>query len=183
MDNRNVIDPFKYWETDAIKADLDTRRFNYSVVCCNIQGDFNIGSVIRNANAFLAKEVIIYGRKQFDRRGAVGTHNYTNFKHVREVDELSSLKENGVFIGVDNVPSAVAVDAFQWPTEHFYMIFGEENSGIPLDIRGLCDRMIYIRQYGSVRSLNVGCASAIMMHEAVRCLTYKGLDRYKSLHR
>lgn len=178
---KNVIDRFKYWETDAIKADLDTRRFNYSVICCNIQGDFNIGSVIRNANAFLAREVIIYGRKQWDRRGAVGTHNYTNFRHVREVEDLSALKSDGVFIGVDNVPSATAVDSFVWPTDHFFLIFGEENSGIPLDIRGLCDRMIYIRQHGSVRSLNVGSAAAVTMYEYTRYLTNNRLCRERTI--
>ena len=61
METRNIIDHYHYWATDAIKANLDTKRGNYSIVCCNIGNDFNIATVIRNANAFLAKEVIIYG--------------------------------------------------------------------------------------------------------------------------
>jgi tRNA G18 (ribose-2'-O)-methylase SpoU len=70
-------------------ADLDDKRFNYSVVCCNIGNDFNIATVIRNANAFLAQEVVIYGNKKYDRRGTVGTHHYTNFRHVRDINSLS----------------------------------------------------------------------------------------------
>ena len=31
MDSRNVIDYYKEWETDQIKADLDTRRLPFSV--------------------------------------------------------------------------------------------------------------------------------------------------------
>ena len=63
-DNRNLIDHYKYWDDDAIIADLETKRHNFSVVCCNIGNDFNIATVIRNANAFLAKEVVIYGNKK-----------------------------------------------------------------------------------------------------------------------
>jgi len=85
---RNVINPFKYWEEDAIKAYLDERRHNFSVVCQNLQHDFNIGSVIRNANAFLAKNVIIHGSRRWDRRGAVGTHHYERMKYTKSIDEL-----------------------------------------------------------------------------------------------
>ena len=83
-DNRNIIDYYKYWKTDAIKADLDSKRNNFSILISNDFHDFNIGSVIRNANAFLASQVIIVGKKQFDRRGTVGTHTYENMKYVQK---------------------------------------------------------------------------------------------------
>ena len=79
MENRNIIDHYWYWKTEDIKADLDSKRHNFSILCSNLYNDFNIATVIRNSNAFLAKEVIVYGSKQYDRRGTVGTHNYTNF--------------------------------------------------------------------------------------------------------
>lgn len=165
---KNVIDIYKYWTTEAIKADLDIKRHNFSVLCCNIQGDFNIGSVVRNANAFLAKEVILYGRKKFDRRGAVGTQNYTNFRHVREAENLNeALKDCGKLIAIDNVPYAKDVSTYRWPDEHFTVVFGEESCGIPQEILDICDDIVYIEQYGSVRSLNVGCASAIVMYDIV----------------
>lgn len=170
MDSRNIIDYYKYWETDAIKADLDCRRLNYGVLCTNIQGDFNLGSVIRCANAFLAKEVIIYGRKKFDRRGAVGTQNYTNFKHVKEVDELP---RNVPIIAVDNVGSAVDISTFTFPDHYFLLAFGEENVGVPQEILDMAVATVYIKQYGSVRSLNVGCASAIAMYQATNRLLEK----------
>jgi len=167
VDNRNVIDYYKYWKTEAILADLNEKRFNYGVICANIQGDLNLGSVIRNANAFLAKEVIIYGRKKFDRRGAVGTQNYTNFKHVKEVDELP---RNVPIIAVDNIGSAVDISTFTFPSEYFLLAFGEENVGVPQEILDVATATIYIKQYGSVRSLNVGCASAIAMYQATNRL-------------
>ena len=56
-DSRNVVDRYRYWRLDAIVADLDTRRHPFHVAIENWQHDLNIGTVVRNANAFLAAEV------------------------------------------------------------------------------------------------------------------------------
>ena len=176
---RNVIDYYKYWRTEAILADLDNKRNNFSVVCINLNGDFNIGSVIRNANAFLAKQVILVGNKRYDKRGTVGTHNYTQFKHVNRVESLEKFidlenKESSKpikIIGIDNVENALDVNTVDWNNINKYFhpifIFGEEQLGIPDEVLKLCNNIVYIRQYGSVRSLNVGVASGIVMHEYV----------------
>jgi tRNA G18 (ribose-2'-O)-methylase SpoU len=172
MDTRNVTDFYKYWETEAIIADLDTKRHNFSILCANIQGDFNIGTVVRNANAFLAKEVIIYGKRKFDPRGTVGCHHYTHFQHVNELDDISVLKTSETYIiGVDNIDGAEAIDDIQLPTDkHIIFAFGEENSGLTPEMLAICDSLVYIKQFGSVRSLNVGSASAIIMYEYCRRL-------------
>lgn len=175
-DTRNLIDHYKYWNDDAIRADLDNKRFNYSVVCCNIGNDFNIATVIRNANAFLAKEVVIYGKKKYDRRGTVGTHHYTNFHHVRDIGCLSNFFVNTSnecvrrgqrirIVGIDNVPESKDLNAYDFdPTTHYIMVFGQEQIGIPSDVLSMCDDILYIPQYGSVRSINVGTASGIIMN-------------------
>jgi len=169
-ENRNIIDYYWYWETDAIKADLNTKRFDYSIVCCNIFGDFNIGSIIRNSNAFLAKEVLIYGKNNWDRRGTVGTHLYSNLKNVKEIQDLEFLKDKDKYfvVGVDNVENSKSIETFIWPeNKHIILVFGEEQKGIPKELYSFFDEMIYISQFGSVRSLNVGCASAIVMYDLV----------------
>lgn len=168
-DPRNVDDRFKYWSEEAIKADLRTNCHNFSILITNKFNDFNIGSVIRNANAFCAKEVIIYGSKQYDRRGTVGAHLYTNLKHVSFTDKLDL--GDSIIIGVDNLPQAVPIETFEWPKEHVVLVFGQEGTGLTEDLIELCDHMIYIKQYGSVRSLNVGCASAITMYDYCRKIT------------
>lgn len=165
-DGRNIIDYYYYWDNEAILADLDSKRHNFTVLASNIQGDFNIGTVIRNANAFLAKEVIIYGRKKYDRRGTVGTHTYTHFRHVREVEDLTGIFEQfGLVVGIDNIPGAKPIETYQWnhniPT---LMCFGQEHVGLPKEILDKCHDVVYISQYGSVRSLNVGTASGIAMY-------------------
>jgi hypothetical protein len=53
-DRRNVVDRYRYWSMEAIVADLDTRRHDFHVAIENWQHDFNIGTIVRSANAFLA---------------------------------------------------------------------------------------------------------------------------------
>jgi tRNA G18 (ribose-2'-O)-methylase SpoU len=162
-DPRNVTDVYKYWTVDAIKADLRTKHHNFSALVTNQHHDFNIGTVIRNCNAFCGREVIILGRKKYDKRGAVGAYLYTTMKHVRFIDDLD-LKDCTV-VGVDNLEGAVPIETFQWPEGHVVMAFGQEQTGLTKEILDRCHHLVYIAQYGSVRSLNVGVASGIAMYD------------------
>jgi tRNA G18 (ribose-2'-O)-methylase SpoU len=168
----NVIDYYKEWEVNAIIGDLDTKRNNFTVLCSNVENDFNIATAIRNSNAFLASEVWIYGKKQYDRRGTVGTHNYTHFKHVKTIEdvhnkitELRNVHPELRIVGIDNVSGASRIDEYEWSQSHVLMIFGQEKNGIPQELLDICDDIVYIKQYGSVRSLNVGTASGIAMYD------------------
>lgn len=51
-DRRNVEDRFRYWRREAIIDQLDTERHPFHVAIENWEHDFNIGSVVRNANVF-----------------------------------------------------------------------------------------------------------------------------------
>jgi tRNA G18 (ribose-2'-O)-methylase SpoU len=165
-DTRNVIDYYKYWSTEAIKADLDTKRHNFSVLISNVFYDFNAGSVIRNANAFLAKNVYVYGRTRYDRRATVGTHIYSNIKILKEIEQIDEILDDSTcLIGIDNIPQAKPIETYDWPYDkHVILAFGQEQVGLPDEIIAKCHDISYITQYGSVRSLNVGCASAIAMY-------------------
>lgn len=173
-ETRNIIDHYHYWKHEAILADLDTRANNFSVVCSNLYNDFNIATCIRNANAFLAKRVFIYGSKQYDRRGTVGTHHYVRSVHCGTFDGLvqglQSLQAEVQMplhlVAVDNIKNANRIDSYSWPKEkHVVMIFGQEQVGVPQELLDLAKNTVYIAQYGSVRSLNVGTASGIVMYD------------------
>ena len=70
-DRRNVADRYRYWRVEAVVADLDARRHPFHVAIENFGHDLNIGTVVRTANAFLAAEVHIVGRRRWNRRGAM----------------------------------------------------------------------------------------------------------------
>src|SRR6476646_2419153 len=113
-DTRNVIDRYRYWRMEAIVADLDTRRHPFHVAIENWQHDFNIGSVVRTANAFLAAEVHIVGRRRWNRRGAMVTDRYQHVRHHASVDELLAWAagEGVPVLGVDNLPGSVALEGY-----------------------------------------------------------------------
>ena len=68
-------------------------------------------------------------------------------------------------IGIDNVPEAKDVNVYDFDSSHHYVfVFGQEQIGVPGDVLNMCDDILYIPQYGSVRSINVGCASSIIMN-------------------
>ena len=47
-------------------------------------------------------------------------------------------------------------------------LFGEESKGLSDEVLDLCDDFVFIPMIGSVRSLNVGTASGILMSEAMK---------------
>lgn len=169
-DRRNVVDRYRYWTHEAIVADLDGRRHDFHVAIENWQHDFNIGSIVRTANAFLAAEVHIVGKRRWNRRGAMVTDRY---QHVRHHEDATALHDwaarHGLpLIGIDNLPGAVPIESAILPRE-CVLVFGQEGPGLSDAMRQACDSTpLSIAQFGSTRSINAGAAAAIAMHTWIR---------------
>jgi tRNA G18 (ribose-2'-O)-methylase SpoU len=168
-DRRNVVDGYRYWRLEAIVADLDGHRHPFHVAIENFGHDFNIGSVVRTANAFLAKEVHIVGRRRWNRRGAMVTDRYQHVRHHADAAELAAWADSqGLpLIGVDNLPGAVPLETFALPSACI-LLFGQEGDGLTPAARSACASTLSIGQYGSTRSINAGAAAAVAMHAWVR---------------
>ena len=168
-DRRNVVDRYRYWRLDAVVADLDARRHPFHVAIENLAHDFNIGSVVRTANAFNAASVRIVGRRRWNRRGAMVTDRYLHVVHDDDATSLAAwAHEHGlVVVGVDNLPGAVPLETFDLPRA-CVLLFGQEGTGLSDEARASCDATVSIAQFGSTRSINVGAAAAIAMHAWVR---------------
>ncbi len=168
-DQRNVADHYRYWRLDAIVADLDTRRHPFHVAIENWQHDFNIGSVVRTANAFLAAEVHIVGRRRWNRRGAMVTDRYQHVRHHDTIDGFASWSADAELplLGIDNLPGAVPLERAALP-ERCVLVFGQEGPGLTDQMRAACTTTLSIAQFGSTRSINAGAAAAIAMHAWIR---------------
>lgn len=164
-DRRNVLDHYRYWYLDQIVADLDRRRHGLHIAIQNWEHDFNIGSMVRTANAFNVAEVHIVGRRRWNRRGAMVTDRYLHVRHHPSVESLVNwATEAGVeLVGVDNLPGSVPLETAQLPTD-CCLVFGSEGPGLTDDMVAACSRLVAISQYGSTRSLNAGAAAAITMY-------------------
>lgn len=168
-DRRNVADRYRYWTVEAIVADLDARRHPYHVAIENWTSDLNIGTVVRNANAFLAAGVHIVGRRRWNRRGAMVTDRYQHIAHHETVEALASwaTAEGLPLIGIDNLPGSVPLEATTLP-EACVLLFGQEGPGLSAGARDACSLVCSISQGGSTRSINAGVASGIAMHAWLR---------------
>lgn len=248
-DRRNVLDRYRYWTVSAIKDDLDAHgRHDFEVAVENWTHDFNIGSMVRTANAFQAKRVHIVGPHKWNRKGALMTELYQHVEnhpsitelvecwklriageiaaaqsqasaialHVREnaesghgagMNDAVSLNESRVaecapfgmsmdvpaasgaengnkltymtqlaaidqriaelkaarVIALDIIPGAVPMETYCFP-KRCLMLFGAEGPGLSEKALELADDVVYISQFGSVRSINAGAAAAVSMH-------------------
>ncbi|WP_375000814.1 TrmH family RNA methyltransferase [Aeromicrobium sp. CTD01-1L150] len=168
-DRRNVVDAYRYWRVEAIVADLDARRHPFHVAIENWEHDFNIGSVVRTANAFNTAGVHVVGRRRWNRRGAMVTDRYLHVHHHENVSTLSQWAsgEGLPLLGIDNLPGSVPLESARLPRE-CVLLFGQEGPGLSDAARAACDHTLSIAQFGSTRSINAGAAAAIAMHTWVR---------------
>lgn len=168
-DRRNVVDRYRYWRVEAIVADLDRRRHPFHVAVENWRHDFNIGTVVRNANAFAAATVHIVGRRRWNRRGAMVTDRYQHVEHHPSVEALVARaeREGLPLVGVDNLPGSVPIESVALP-RRCVLVFGQEGPGLSETARVACAQVCSITMFGSTRSINAGVASGVAMHTWVR---------------
>jgi tRNA G18 (ribose-2'-O)-methylase SpoU len=135
----------------------------------NFGHDLNIGTVVRTANAFLAAEVHIVGRRRWNRRGAMVTDRYQHVRHHPDVAALLSFASaHGLpVVGVDNHPGAVPLETAVLP-ERCLLLFGQEGPGLTAAAREAAAMTVSIAQFGSTRSINAGVAAGIAMHAWIR---------------
>ena len=168
-DRRNVADRFRYRTVESIAAELAEQAHPLHVAIENWQHDFNIGSVVRTANAFNVASVRIVGQRRWNRRGAMMTEQYLNVVHHSDVADLElwARTEQLPLIGVDNVPGSVALETEALPRA-CVVVFGGEALGLTPEALAACRRVVAITQFGSTRSINAGAAAAIVMHAWAR---------------
>ena len=162
-DRRNVIDKYRYWTVDAIKTDLDASRVDLHVAIENWQHDMNIGTIVRNANAFNVAAVHIIGKRHWNKRGAMVTDRYLDVFHHATVDDFVASVDGRTVVAVDNLPGSVPLSQTKLP-EKAVLVFGGEGPGLSDEMVNASQVMVAIEQFGSTRSVNVGVASGIVLY-------------------
>lgn len=164
-DRRNVVDRYRYWTVDAVRADLAARAHPVHVAVENWTHDFNIGSVVRTANAFNVAGVHVVGRRRWNRRGAMVTDRYLTVEHHPDVAALADwARARGLpLVGLDNVPGSSPLERAALPRA-CVLLFGQESVGLTAEAQAACAHLLAIGQYGSTRSVNAGAAAAIALY-------------------
>ena len=166
-DLRNVIDLYKGLPMDEIIHDLDAHGTGLEIAIDNVERDFNMGTIVRSANAFGVRHVHIIGRRQWNKRGAMMTDKYLHVHYYPETADFFSAMTGKTLVAVDNVAGSQPL-AHANLAENTVFIFGAEGPGIRSELLEVADDIVAIEQFGSTRSLNVGVAAGIAMYEWTR---------------
>lgn len=164
-DTRNVIDKYRNQPVDAIVADLDTSRSELEIAVENVERDFNMGTIIRNANAFNVKRVHIIGKRQWNKRGAMKTDAYLHIEYYQTTESFfeAMRRESKEVIAVDIIDGARPLHEVSLP-KNAVLVFGAEGPGLSEELVKGAREVVMIEQFGSTRSVNVGVASGIAMY-------------------
>lgn len=166
-DTRNLVDRYKGMEMGMIVADLDQNGVMLEIAIENLERDFNMGTIVRSANAFGVRTVHVIGRKQWNKRGAMMTDKYLHVRYHSSVDDFLAATSDKTLIAIDNTPEAVQLNDTHLPKK-CVLIFGAEGPGISEKLRQNSQSTVAIEQLGSTRSINVGVAAGIAIYEWLR---------------
>ena len=148
-DTRNVVDEFKDVAHETIVQTLDERGVELEIAIENNLRDFNMGTVVRNANAFGVRHVHIVGRRQWNKRGAMATDKYLHVHYHKTADEfITEMHEKGkTVIAIENNVASIALSKSTLPTNAVF-VFGQEGTGLSQEFLAAVDTVVHIEQLG-----------------------------------
>ncbi len=155
----------------ALRDELDARRLPYAIGLWNLTKNWNIGNLIRTANAFLCGEILLIGSEGFDASGSAGIHRFEPMRHFASTDAFWHYAHGAGYEVV-----AVEIDArAEWlprlahPKKPLFL-FGSELEGLPETLIDQADHRVMIPQYGLIPCLNVNVSCSIVLYDHVtRC--------------
>ena len=177
MDNGfNVRDEYKDLTVPQLKEIQERGSLPFEVMTLNLNGDLNVGMIIRSAALMGASRVHIFGRRRIDRRSLVGVQNYMNMVRQWGLDDeedlcytkfeqyVKSSQLNPIFIE----QGGIELHKVDW-SKHTNpcFVFGNEGSGIPDEFLNSSYPTISIPQTGVRRSFNVSAAASIVMWDYI----------------
>jgi len=164
-DTRNLTDQLKGKMETEIVSELDRNGVELEIAVENLERDFNMGTIVRSANAFGVRHVHVIGRRQWNKRGAMATDKYLHVHYHQTVNEFVAAmnEQNKEIIAVDNVEGSIELGNATFPS-NCVLVFGAEGPGLSEELLKQASKIVAIEQFGSTRSINVGVAAGIVMY-------------------
>ena len=182
----NVRDDLKHLSVEELNRIADRDRGYFSVCALNIEGDLNVGMMIRTAHLLGVNNFYVFGRRRIDNRSLVGSDKYTNLHKIHGLDDSGALdldafqkmlddhklfpvfvEQGGDLIGTNQRWQ----DTFSYASDRdkqVCLVFGNEATGIPEEFLDLDCHIVSIPQRGVLRSYNVAAAAGIVMWDMYR---------------
>jgi TrmH family RNA methyltransferase len=143
-----------------------------AIAAAGIQDPGNLGTIIRTAEAFSARGVLL-GEKTVSPfnpkvvRASAGSLFREPLIAVKLADAITQLKQAGVRLMATSSHKGLPVDEADF-TGPVLIAVGNEGAGLPPEVLALADDLITILHSPKVESLNAGIAASIILYEAAR---------------
>lgn len=167
------VSEVQYADVDDIFAVAEERgHAPFIVIADGIEDPHNLGAMIRCADAAGADGIIIPKRRNVAvtatvMKSSAGAAQHVKIARVSNIAmTIDVLKKKGVWIYGAEANGSPLYDTDITGAAAF--VFGGEGSGISRLVTEKCDCIVSIPMYGQVNSLNVSCASAVVLSEAAR---------------
>ncbi len=154
---------------DEVCAELDRLRHPFRVAVDRAKNPFNIGSIVRTAHSFLAREILLVGSDPWYERAAMGMQRY---EHVVELGTPTDLIDR---CAADGNPLIVfEKDHAQqglWDVpmpSNAVLVFGNEDDGVCQPLLEAATHVVGIPMYGINHSYPISVAAGIAMAEWAR---------------
>jgi len=187
----NVRSEYQHFSVHSIQDIQKSLTNGVSVLLFNIRTDGNVGMILRQACCMGFSDIILCGRRHYDKRFTVGSHNYINVVFW----------ETPLRVTIDTISPGVYSEKVEYFPEEFVkccenktpifieqhgkdirevpwklienplIIMGNESVGIPHDfiksVKKYIPETLVVRvpQWSVLRSMNVAMAASIVMWE------------------
>ena len=154
---------------DEIRAELDRIRHPMRIAVDRAKNPFNIGSIVRTAHSFLAREIILIGTEPWYERAAMGMQRFENIVEVPDEEAFLELaqKQGWNLVAFEREPAEVGLWEAEFPEEPVLM-FGNEDSGLSDVLLKAAGQVVSIPMFGINHSYPISIAAGIAMAEWTR---------------
>lgn len=158
-----------YVEIEDLINIAKNKKNGLLVLLDSIEDPHNLGAIVRNAVCFGADGIIIPKWRSATinetvERTSAGAIEHIKIARVTNTSQaILKLKDNGFWIlGAENGNDKITETKIPFPA---VLVMGSEGFGIHQKIKEKCDFIITIPQKNTISSLNVSCASAVILYE------------------
>ncbi len=165
------VEDYKYMELDVL---IKNAKNKLIVMCDQLEDPHNLGAILRTADATGVDGVIIGKHRSVSltdtvakvSTGAINTVPVVQATNM--VQALKELKAAGYWV-VAAENGVKAVDYTEFPVDMpLVLVVGSEGKGVSRIVKEECDILTTIPMAGSVNSLNVSVATAVVLFDIIR---------------
>ena len=142
------------------------------VVLDDVRSMYNVGSVLRTADAFRVEGVVLCGITATPphpeiHKTALGAESSVDWQYCESaLTAVERLHQEGyTVLAVEQCEGSTTLPSFvPYPTHRYAVVLGNEVKGVHQEVIDICDGCLEIPQHGTKHSMNVSVTAGIVIY-------------------